>query len=267
LLSPNRFLRSGADTLEVFQGDAHTQLECLGDNVLAQTVIDVMLVPPLLSTEFLQSPLRGLGSSALEGSPGIDVSSAVSFDILSCVLLPGGIGCNVDNAQIDSQELFHFGSGWFAYLGSAEQEELAVAADEIGLTFESVEFAREVFADYVSNAYPSLECQQAHSVDALETEGSFIVSNRAGGSEHRALGFITSKAFDGFSDSPHSGLRGDTVGVSKLPVAAFVDWGLAKNACVETDLGSVTCSRVESTHVRQELLGLLCVWHQSDLYN
>jgi hypothetical protein len=245
----NLWLAPGTNALEIFKSDSQSECTCLRNDFLRQDVIDMFLVVGLPPGEFLKPTLGGFGALALKGTAGGQVTFSVLFDFGPGMPLAGGIGGDIGNAEIDTEEITDDRDRRFGHVGCAVEEEFTVAVNEIGLTLEGVKPAGEIFTDNVRYQNAAVHRQETYVVDTLEAERALVVSNGPERNEHWALSLVASETLHGFANSPDGGLRRDTKRVPQLAVAAPVDRRLGENARVEPNPRCLRRGRVERPHV------------------
>ena len=236
-----------------------------GNDRLRDAVVLLLLVTGLFAGECLQSSLGGLGALPLERLTGGGVLLPQSLDVFASVPLAVRVGGDIGDAKVNAQEGFHLGGRWLGHVGSAIEEELTVAVDEVGLAFHRVQSAGEVFADKVGDDDSTTHREQTHPVDALEAERPLVVGDGPERLEDGTLGLVAGKALDRLADGPHRRLGRHVETGPQVVVAQLVDRRLGEYAGLERHPCRFRGGGVKRGHVREQGFGLFRVRQQLDL--
>jgi len=262
-----------ADAPQIFKGDPTTGAFGFGNEPFTDAMIHVAAKAGLPSPGLFNGPAGVLAGSAFESQrrfhgqqpTPLRVTTSDIFDLVVGESLPIAGRGDVDDAKIDAEELLGFDWGVFRQIGSAQQKELPVAVDQIGLPLESIESPALVFAHDDGNSLPTLKRQDAYSVDPLEREQAVIQGHGSMGSELRIVGFISDKTFCGLGNGPHRHLSGQAKLRSQLEVTQVVQRDPTKSARPEADLGCFAGSSIERRHRIQQQSLLEVIWQKLNL--
>jgi hypothetical protein len=265
LLTANRY--SVTNAVEILNRNAHAECLCLINKPPTYIMVYPTLKPPLFAGQSFKPTFSGLGSATLKRLACFGVSLAMPFNVGPGESLARRIGGYLDYPEVNTKECLSRLNGRFGHVGSAIQKKHTISVDKIGLSFEMVKLAGEVFAKNVRHDNAASHRQQTYSVDALKAERSLVVGHGPMISEDRAPCLVAGEALDSLSNGADSGLTGHAKTVPQLPVASFVDGRLRKDASIKTNASGKRRGPIERLHVIQQRIGLFGIGQQFHLHD
>ncbi len=239
---------SPPDTRQFLDGDPSLLCECLGNDLLRDTVIGVPLEARL--------PLRYLAKAAtcraaVPPLVGLAGPGASLPHLLNGLAAEGGAivgGGNLNDAQVHADEVLHFQRRGLGQVHGGEQVELALAPHKVALALDAVEALGLILAIDEANDLPAGECGEAYPIQPLEAQVALVVGDCPIGAEHGADGLVPSEALDGLADGPYRELGGEPELLPNGSVRETVNAGLGEHSGGEALGGSEGHRRVESPH-------------------
>src|SRR5260370_31336034 len=163
-------------------------------------MIGVFLEPGFFAREFLEMAL-GVGCTALlQALPKRMMRLAVAMNKLSTERLALGIGCQVDDTEINAKCSIRGSRGRFWNLKRYSQVELPVAVEQVSLPFHTLHACLLIATNQKWNKYPTRERHKGNGIKALKGHDTLIVDNRAFRPEMRLDALITLMGFTGLTN-------------------------------------------------------------------
>lgn len=264
LLSPG--LDPFANTGQVFHGQPATGAFSFGNDLLTDNMIGMRDEPSLTSREDLEFALTGPTPVLLKLRPQAPLPVSYALNLGAGSNLSIGVGSNVCDAEVNSEEI-----GWFYWstlrqINRAVQIEFSLAIDQVRLPLDAVEALFLILTIDQRHDYTFLwERPKTYLVDALKPHDPFVVSDCTVRLEDGAPRFIAAEALDRFPDCSNGHLRGQLEARADLGVGQFVNVGLIESTGLESNMRRESRSVIDPFHGFQQPLGLFCIGDQSQL--
>lgn len=124
---------SGADALQIFKGDTASSVFGLYNNSLGNAVVDVGSKPSLLLGTLNKQSLGRLRAFGLELTPEFGMAFAKPVDLSARVNSAIGVGGDIHDAEVDTQELSRVAGRQLINLAGLEKVESTVSVNKVGL--------------------------------------------------------------------------------------------------------------------------------------
>lgn len=162
LVAASRY--SGADTLQVFQGNSPSSALRNGDYAFTETMVDISGEPPLLTGKNFQSATRGFRAFLLQFLAQASVAIPNSLDGLSRKDFTIACSGNVTNPKVNSQESVDVYGIRFFDIADRQQVKLTFTKNQITFALTIKQHKSLAFAAYVGDFLASLSSPDRHTV-------------------------------------------------------------------------------------------------------
>jgi len=197
------------------------------------------------------------------GPAGVALPDLV--DLLSGELLTAGVGGEIDDSQVDAEHVGRLDRSILGHLDRAEQVELALPVDEIGLPLAAALPVLLVGTADEWDQQPAGERPHAYGGQSLEAQDAMVIADGRSRLEDGAPRLVPLEAFHGLGDRPHRELSRNPEPLADLVIGPLVDHHLAEDSGLETDLGGKRRSFVEPLYRGQEVRLLMWCGQQLQL--
>jgi hypothetical protein len=166
-----------ADTCEFFQGNGSLRALGLGDNFLADPMVEVGREASLLASTLPIEPARGARPLAGELRPQAAVPRSQVLHVSARVALPVTVAGEVDDPQVDPEHIFGLALGWFEDLDGSEEIPVSVPVEEVALALPG---GKERAGAFVAGEIDGATAFHRPDRDAAlsPAEDAVIISNR-----------------------------------------------------------------------------------------
>jgi len=235
---------SVSDTAQVFKSDTPSSVFCLGNNTLADNMINVGSKAPLFFATLLEKSFRRLRIFGLKFSSKFGMSLSQPVNLSPGVNLPIGISGDVNDTKVNSKKLGRVTFRRFLNFTGLEEVEVAVPINQVGFPTEMAEHFQLPVSGNKRNLQPTIKCPDRNKlVGCLPGEDTLVVSNA---SVQIKSSFNTPVDFVGIRylcQYPDHDLSGKLKTIPKVIIEKMMQIILAKGLslpCMVTDIiGSI----------------------------
>ena len=246
------------DAAEVFNGNTASGVFGFAYDRLADPVIRVSVESSLPPSERAQVTFGGLGAAGLKAGTKPGDARAVREGRLARVDFAVGVDREVADAEVDAEPAFRIDGRAVGHIDSHEEEELALAVDEVGLPPGAIQSSAMVGADGARHDDAAVQSEQAHAVEAvLERVDPLVVGDGAERLERAALGLVTAIDLADLGDRAHGVLCGESEAVPQLAIVGALQGDLVGASGLEGALGEPRAGFVHAAHRREQTVPLL----------
>jgi len=257
-----------ADAPEVFEGDTASGVFGLTHNRLADYVIRMRLKPLLPPSELLEVTFGALGCLRLKSRTELGYPSPDGEYLLSGVGLTIRIEGEVADPHVNAQPPLGFNGGAIGNIDGHKEEELAFAVNEIGLAPDAFKASPMVVANSTWNGETTIECQEAHTVEAVfERVETLIVRDGPQRLERAKLRLVPLVDLADLADGTHGVLSTEVELASQLVVEELLKPKLVCRLKLESFYRQPGTRFVHSTHGGKKTLLLFGRSKQPDAGN
>lgn len=260
-----------ADVRQILDGNRKAVAFSLRNNLLADAVVRVPAKPALLAGQFLEAPLGGLGTKALQPSPAFGEPRPDALDLGAGVRVPLAVERQVDDSEVNAQHALDINLGRVRHV--ADAGEIPFAAHEHQIDFalaESQQCPLAVAADE-RDYLPPVKRPDAHPIVGQHTKDTVIVGLRRvlaeGHQAVAAIGLLRRVSICHLGDGAHDDLRREIKARSGLSVGKLVQIELSRLARRKATLRQVIASLVAALKRRAQELFLRARRPQLDVGN
>jgi len=253
------------DALEVLKGDRGAGCLSFGDDLLADAVVLVATKIGLSLADLGKSASGALGADAVESGPSPGVVPSHALHLLPGERLAAGVGGQIDDPQVHAEHVGRLDRSVLGNVDRAEQVELALSINEIGLPLDAALPVLLVSTADEWDQQSTGERPHAYRGQALEAQDALVVADGRSRLEDRTLRLVPLEAFDRLGDRPHRELTGESELLADLMIGQLVDRDLTIDPGLESDLGCERRGLVEPLHRGQKIGLLIRCGQQSQL--
>lgn len=233
-----------ADVAEVFHRNGKPGAFGSRNDLLGDAVVDVLAKAGLLPAEFLQAPLGGFGSPALQSAATTGELRSDPLDIGTGVAVAEAIEGEINDPEVNTKHPLDVDLLGVGHVADAGEIPLSPHQHKIDLALtESEQGALALAADEMDLLAPT-EQPDAHRVLGGEPEDAVIVGlSRVLAEPAQALtsGLIS---ISHLGNGAHCSLRGQTKARPHIGIGQLVQIELARFACRMRAFGQVIARRV-----------------------
>ena len=169
---------SVSDTAQVFQSDTPSSVFSLGNNTLADNVINVGSKAFLFFAALLEKSFRRFRIFGLKFGSKFGMSFSQAVHLGARVGLAIGVSGDIDNAKVYSKKLGRVTFWRFLNFAGLEEVEVAVPINQVGFPTEMAEHFQLPISGNKRNLQPAIKCPDRNKlVGCLPREDTLIVSN------------------------------------------------------------------------------------------
>ena len=247
-----------ANAAEVFHSDPASGVFGLANDRLAENVIGVRVEIPLPPSELSEMALGTPGAGRLETGTELGETRTNSKSVLAGVGFSVRVDGQVADAEVDPEPTFRINGRPVRDVNGHEEKELALAVDEVGLSAHSFESATVVRANGARNDDATVECEQAHAVQAvLERVDPLVVRDGAERLELAEFRLVAPVDLADLRDGAHGVLRGQTEAVAELALEGAREADLVGPLRLAGALSQPRAGFVHAPHGGEQSLSIL----------
>jgi len=169
---------SGADALQIFEGNTASSVFGLCNNTLGNTVVDVRGKPSFLAGTLNEQSHSGLRTFGLELTPEFSMALAQPVELSAGVDSAIGVGSDIHDAEVDSQELSRVAGREFLNLAGLEKVESAVPVNKVSLAEKMLEKLRLAWPGNKRDGQPSPSRPDGYGASRyLPGQDTFVIGN------------------------------------------------------------------------------------------
>jgi len=200
-------LNPGANAFEVFKGNRAAGAFSFGNDATRNVVVDPLLKTALLSAHFPKPTFRGLGSFLLQQGATPGIPFALGFYLLAAELFARGIGCQINDAQINSKNTFRGQQFGIVKVTHGGDVPMAAHKHQIHFALAMLEQLALMFAANEPDFDAPVQRPDRNPVIGQKPENPVVIRLRAQRAK-RALRFLVQLVGVGhFCDATHGHLR------------------------------------------------------------
>jgi len=253
------------DSLEIFKDDCGTGCLCFANEPFADYVVRVPLEIGFLASDFDEPTFRRLGAHRLQYRPPGGVLYTVGLDRIPGKCLPGRVGGDIDDAQINTQYVGRLQGCPVGHFDRTQQIELAVAVDQVCLTLDSTLAVLLVRPAHERYSEPAGQCPQADFRQTLEAQNPLIVADCPARLELGTLTFVPLETLDRLGNGPNGHLRRQAELFADVVVGPAVQGNLPEDLISEPYFRGIGGGLVEPLHRVEQVFLLLASWQKLQL--
>ena len=171
---------SGADASQIFEGNTASSVFGLRNNTLGNAVVDVRSKPSFLAGTLNEQSLSSLRIFGLKLTPELGMALAQPVDLSAGVNSTIGVGSNIHDAEVDSQELSRVAERKFFNLAGLEKVKGAIPVNQVGLAKKMLKKLRLAWPSNKRDDQPSLGSPDGHGTGGyLPGKDAFVIGNAA----------------------------------------------------------------------------------------
>jgi hypothetical protein len=171
------------DSLEVFQGNPASGAFGLGNDLLADAVVNVSGKALFFATALCKQAFRGPGVFPLQPRPQSAVAMTQRKDVCAAVAVPVTVRRDVDNPQIDAEHVEDCPLGRLGVVDRGEEIPLPIAENEVALSLPGGEEFALLLPAGKGDAFTSLERPDGDAI-RIPAQNPVVVGDRTVSAEH-----------------------------------------------------------------------------------
>ena len=246
------------DALEVFKGNQGVGAFGFGNELFGDVVVDPRLETMLTTRDFSEASFGGLGSLFLENGPSFLVPQAVFFHRLAGKNLSGGVGSDVDDAEIHAENVH--GKVGFLFRNVADEVDEPLLAsfgvDEIDFSLAEAEKFALMLATDEGDLHASGNRPKTDLIPFFKGKDPVVVGLGAPFSEDMEGGSVDFVGIRHLGDAPDDHLRRKDRSRSDFVILGLVQDKLPEGLCLESESGQVVAQGVAGFEGLEENLRL-----------
>ena len=247
------------DAGEIFDGDSGESAFGLGDKLFGDVVVHPCLKTGLSSGEFHESSFAGFGSFLLKNRLSLLKPETLAFDLFSGEDLSGGIGGDVDDAEIDSQDFFRKLRLLLRNVADKIEEPFfaVLAVDEIDFPFPEPEIFPLMLSADEGDLHAARKRPNAGLIPFLEGKDPVVVGLGGPFPKDMDSCFVRGVGVGNFGDTPNDHLRRQRGRSSYLMIFRLMEGKLAEGLRFEGKPGQFIAKIIARFQSLEENLRLI----------
>lgn len=245
-----------ANAGQILNGNTALGVFSLPYDVLANAMVHVSREPRFFPPSLHEKPLGRFRSLRLKlgAQPGMTLTQI--GDMRAAVVVSVVIGGDVLESEVNTEVFGGVTFGNVANVDGHEQEELAVAIDQVGLPARSIQARPLISAADPRHDLPAVVGQQRNAVGSLPRQDALVIDDRAMCSERRLNAFIPFVGFDHLGDRAHRHLGAQAEVTANAVVSQLLKLNLVRAFVGERYCRQRVAGSVEPFHRPEKDFGL-----------
>jgi len=201
-----------------------------------------------LARKLLEMACRAFRPALLKTLTECMMSRAVLFNGLPTKGLPGTIGCQIEDPQINTERIGYIKRFRSRHSKSHRKVEHPTAIEQVPLPSHRLQTSGLIRSYEEGNNDTPRKGQEADMRQSLKTHDPFILDNRSLWLKRRVDALVSFVGFTGLAETPDSQVSGKFIAATQLTIRHFLQRKLVRSFLSKSERTHVVCSLVTGRH-------------------